>query len=63
MVEEAVVDTRGLNHEPASKTVAEIHKSRAVGIELSDAQKVWLSEHSEVFAEVTKEEGNGIQSA
>lgn len=60
MPEEAAVDTRGLNHEPASKTVADIHKSRAAGIELSDAQKVWLSGHSEVFAEVTKEEGNGI---
>lgn len=63
MADEAAVDTRGLNHEPASKTVADIHKLRAGGFEMSDAQKVWLREHSEVFAEVTKEEGNGIPSA
>lgn len=56
-------DTRGIGGESASATVAGIHKSRTEGIELSDAQKVWLREHSEVFAEVTKEEGNGIPSA
>jgi hypothetical protein len=50
--QEQAVDTRGLNHEPAAKTVADIHESRKQGIELSDAQKVWLRNNASVFAEI-----------
>ena len=44
-------DTRGLNHEPAEKTVADIHAARRRGVALSDAQQEWLKGNAKLFAE------------
>lgn len=42
-------DVRGLNGEPAEKTVADIHATRKRGEALSDAQSEWLKANARVW--------------
>ena len=53
-------DTRGLNHEDAAKTVADIHAKRGRGEALTDAQHAWLRANSAVFAEYPQPQGKPV---
>lgn len=56
MPDEEAVDARGINHEPAEKTVNDIHNARFQGLALTDAQHAWLKVNAKLFAEFPQPE-------